>query len=488
VTGRTGLRAGPPTSDVIVTVDPATGDEIARYATFDDAEIEAALSAGHDAAMRWAATPLAQRLRLLAALADALRAGRHEFAALITKEMGKPIAESLAEIDKCAATADHYVRHAEAVLAPEPVEVDGSRAWVGYEPLGLILAVMPWNFPFWQVLRFALPTLAAGNAVLLKHSPNVTGCALAIERLVRAAGLPDKLVTTLVVAEPDVPVIAERVIADDRIAAVTLTGSNRAGAAVGAAAGRAVKKAVLELGGSDPFVVLDDADLDAASTAAVRSRFLNSGQSCVCAKRILVAEPVAEQFTRMLVEKTEALVVGDPADPATRIGPLARPDLRDNLHAQVLRTIEQGGRLLTGGRLLDGPGNYYAPTLLGGVRPGMTAFDEETFGPVAALAVGADDDRLVELANASRYGLGLSVWSADTDRALRVARRITSGAAFVNAIVASDPRVPFGGAKQSGHGRELAAAGLREFCLVRTYWVADPLAEVTAVAVCAEPT
>lgn len=320
-------------------------------------------------------------------------------------------------------------------------------------------------------MRFAIPTLAAGNAVLLKHSPNVTGSALAIEQVLHRAGFPEGLLTTLVVAEPDVPAVSERIIADDRVAAVTLTGSNRAGAAVGAAAGRAVKKAVLELGGSDPFIVLDDADLDAAATAAVKARFHNAGQSCVCAKRFLVATAVAEEFTRLFVEQTRALVVGDPTDPATQVGPMARSDLRDQLHDQVQRSVAQGAMLLTGGNAVDGPGTYYQPTVLGSTGPGIAAFDEETFGPVAAIASAGTDAELAALANASEYGLGLSIWSGDAERAVRLARSISSGAVFVNAVVASDPRLPFGGTKRSGHGRELAAAGIREFTTVRTYWV-----------------
>ncbi|RNG22210.1 aldehyde dehydrogenase family protein [Streptomyces botrytidirepellens] len=459
-------------STTITTVNPATGTEIASYAAHDADQVEAAVAATHSAATSWAATPLDHRLSRLTTLAETLRERADEYAALITQEMGKPLTEAVGEIEKSAVTAEYYASEAERILADEPVEVDGARAWIGYEPLGVIYAVMPWNFPFWQVMRFAIPTLAAGNAVLLKHSPNVTGSALAIERLLVRAGFPAHLLTTLVVPEQDVPSTSEQLIADPRIAAVTLTGSNRAGAAVGAAAGRAVKKAVLELGGSDAFVVLADADLEAASTAAVAARFTNSGQSCVCAKRFLVAEPVAAEFTRLFVEKTRALVVGDPTDPATRIGPLAREDLRNQLHTQVEKSIGQGATLLVGGQPVEGPGTWYEPTVLSGTGPGVTAFDEETFGPVAAIATAADDDGLIALADASAYGLGLSIWSTDTDRAISIARRITSGAAFVNAVVASDPRLPFGGTKKSGHGRELATAGIREFTTIRTYWVA----------------
>jgi succinate-semialdehyde dehydrogenase len=465
--------AEPPASTATVTtVDPRTGAVIAEYPAFDGARIEAAVAGTHAAAAVWAATPLPRRLALLRALADTLRAGRDEYAALMTREMGKPITEAVAEVEKCALTADHYVAHGTGILADEHVDIAGVQAWVAYEPLGVIYAVMPWNFPFWQVMRFAVPTLAAGNAVLLKHSPNVTGSALAIQQVLERAGFPEGLVTTLVVAEADVPAVSDRIIADDRVAAVTLTGSNRAGAAVGAAAGRAVKKAVLELGGSDPFVVLDDADLDAATTAAVRARFHNSGQSCVCAKRFVVADAVAAEFTRLFVEKTRALAVGDPADPATQVGPMARADLRDQLHDQVRRSVAQGATVLTGGHPVDGPGTYYAPTVLADTHPGVAAFDEETFGPVAAIATAATDADLAALADASEYGLGLSIWTADTARGVRLARSITSGAVFVNAVVASDPRLPFGGTRRSGHGRELATAGIREFTTVRTYWVA----------------
>jgi succinate-semialdehyde dehydrogenase/glutarate-semialdehyde dehydrogenase len=458
----------------ITTVDPRTGAVLAEYPTFDDAAVESAIAATHAAQAGWAATPLAKRLELLRALAETLRAGRDEYAALMTAEMGKPITEAAGEVEKSAVTADYYVANAPAILADEHVQIDGVNAWVGYEPLGVVYAVMPWNFPFWQVMRAAIPTLAAGNAILLKHSPNVTGSALAIQQLVERAGFPPGLLTTLVVAEPDVPAVSERIIADDRIAAITLTGSNRAGAAVGAAAGRAVKKAVLELGGSDPFIVLDDADLDAASTAAVKARFHNTGQSCVCAKRFLVADTVADEFTRLFVDKTRALTVGDPTDPTVQVGPMARADLRDQLHQQVQQSIAQGATLLTGGRPVDGPGTWYQPTVLADTHPGITAFDEETFGPVAAIATASSDAELAALANASDYGLGLSIWTPDPDRAVKLARTISSGAVFVNAVVASDPRLPFGGTKRSGHGRELATAGIREFTTIRTYWITEP--------------
>ncbi len=454
----------------ITTINPATGTPLQTYPAFSAAQIEQAVAQGHAAALAWGREPLATRVQAVRRLADELRQQKETFAQLITAEMGKPLAEAAGELEKSAVTALYYADHAARLLGDESVDIDGVDAWVSYEPVGLVLAVMPWNFPVWQVMRFAIPSLVAGNGVLLKHSPNVTGCALALQQLVVDAGLPPHLLTTLVVAEPDVPAVTESLIADDRIAAVTLTGSNRAGAAVGAAAGRTSKKSVLELGGSDAFVVLDDADVDAAAAMAVKARFHNGGQSCVCAKRFIVARSVAERFTELFVQGTKALKVGDPTDPATQVGPLARSDLREALQRQVDQSVAAGARLLAGGAALPGDGSFYAPTVLDDTGPGMAVFDEETFGPVAAIAVAADDDEAVRLANATPFGLSVSIWSASRERAVGVARHITTGAVFVNAMTASDARVPFGGTKKSGYGRELAAAGVREFCNTRTYW------------------
>jgi acyl-CoA reductase-like NAD-dependent aldehyde dehydrogenase len=458
----------------VTTVNPADGTTLAAYPAMTPAEIDQIVSRGAQAAASWGRVDVGVRLDALTRLARILRAGRDRLATLITTEMGKPITEAEGEIEKSAVTAEYYAARSAEILADEPVSIDeqdGVRAWVSYEPVGLVLAVMPWNFPVWQMMRFAIPTLAAGNGVLLKHSPNVTGCALAIQQLFLDAGFPAELVSTLVLAEPDVPGTVERLIADERIAAVTLTGSNRAGAAVGAAAGRAAKRSVLELGGSDAFVVLADADVPAAAAAAVRARFTNSGQSCVCAKRFIVEAAVADDFVERFVTGVRALTVGDPADRATSVGPLARDDLRATLQRQVDASIDAGAMLAVGGRALDGPGYHYEPTVLTGTRPGMPVFDEETFGPVAAVAIASDPDHAVDLAGATPYGLGLSVWTASPKRGVELARRITSGAAFINAIVASDPRVPFGGTKRSGYGRELAAAGIREFMNTRTYWL-----------------
>jgi succinate-semialdehyde dehydrogenase/glutarate-semialdehyde dehydrogenase len=345
------------------------------------------------------------------------------------------------------------------------------RSWVAHEPIGVVLAVMPWNFPFWQVLRFAAPTLLAGNTAILKHSPNVTGCAVAIEQVVRDAGLPDDVFRSIVVAEGDVPEVSRALVEDDRIAAVSLTGSERAGAAVAAAAGGAIKKSLLELGGSDPFVVLADADLDLAVAGAVRSRFINTGQSCLAAKRFVVHRSVAEEFSRRFAAAVADLRVGDPREETTAIGPLARTDLRDGLDRQVRTSVAAGAVVLTGGTPIEGPGAFYAPTVLAGVTLDMPVMAEETFGPVAAVMPVDDDDEAVRVANATRYGLGASVWSSDPSHALAVGRRITSGALFVNSVVASDPRLPFGGTKRSGYGRELGEAGALEFTNARTYVV-----------------
>ena len=454
----------------ITTVNPATGTTLSSYPAWTDDQIERAAAEGAVAAADWGRQPLEARVAAVRRLAGELRQQKHTFASLITAEMGKPLAEAAGELEKSAVTAEYYADQAGTILGDEQVRIDGVDVWISYEPIGLVLAVMPWNFPVFQVMRFAIPSISAGNGVLLKHSPNVTGSALALQQLIVDAGLPEHLVTTLVVAEPDVPRVTEMLINDDRIAAVSLTGSNRAGAAVGAAAGRASKKSVLELGGSDAFVVLDDADIPTAAAAAVKARYHNAGQSCVCAKRFIIAASVAEEFTQLFVERVQALVVGDPTDPATEVGPLARADLRDTLQRQVENSIAGGAVLLAGGRPIDSDGYYYQPTVLADAGPGVPVFDEETFGPVAAITVATDDDDAIRLANASPFGLSLSLWTADLDRGLAAAKRITTGAVFINATTASDARVPFGGTKKSGYGRELAASGIREFTNIRTYW------------------
>lgn len=457
-------------SNQIKTINPATGEVLATYEGWNKDQIEQAVVSGHAAAAAWGQRPLQERVEAVRRLAQQLRAEKESMAALITAEMGKPLAEAAGELEKSAVTALYYADNAERILGDQPAAIEGVEAWISYESIGLVLAVMPWNFPVWQVMRFAIPSLTAGNGVLLKHSPNVTGSALALQKLVEKAGIPAGLLTTLVVTEADVPATIESLIADDRIAAVTLTGSNRAGAAVGAAAGRVSKKSVLELGGSDAFIVLEDADVALAAATAVKARYNNGGQSCVCAKRFIISKAVAESFTALFVKGVRELVVGDPTDPKTQVGPLARDDLRAALQAQVDRSIAAGAKLLAGGKAGAGNGYFYEPTVLASTGPGMAAFDEETFGPVAAIAIAENDEDAIRLANATQFGLSVSIWSASKDRAVKLAKRITSGAVFINAMTASDARVPFGGTKKSGYGRELADAGIREFTNIRTYW------------------
>jgi len=458
-------------SPTIVTVNPTTGAELATYQAMTQAEIDSALDAAAAAQRGWAGEDFTARAGILRTAAALLRERDDELALLITREMGKPLAEARAEVHKCATGLEFYAEHAQTFLADEVYETAADRSWVSYEPVGVVLAVMPWNFPLWQVFRFAAPALMAGNAALLKHSPNTTGAALACQHILTAAGLPDGLFTTLLVAEPQVPAVTERLIADPRVGAVTITGSERAGSAVGAIAGREIKKSVLELGGSDPFVVLADADLPRVAHLAVRGRFLNAGQSCISPKRFIVEAAVAEEFTRLVIDETRALTVGDPEAPGTDVGPMARRDLRDGVAAQVRAAVAAGATVLCGGAPREDLGGFfYPPTVLGDVTAAMSVYREEVFGPVAAIITAADADEAVAVANDTPYGLGASVWGADVQAAVAIGRRITSGACFINALVVSDARMPFGGTKRSGYGRELAGTGIREFVNVRTWW------------------
>jgi succinate-semialdehyde dehydrogenase/glutarate-semialdehyde dehydrogenase len=408
----------------------------------------------------------------LQAAARTLRKQKTRLAALATREMGKTIVEAEAEIQKCAWNCDFYAEHASGFLSDEHVEMGLSHSFVAFEPLGVVLAIMPWNFPFWQVFRFAAPALMAGNGAILKHASNVPSCALAIEDVLRTAGLPEGLFRTVLVPGSQV----EPLIADARIAAVTLTGSSEVGERVASAAGRSLKKQVLELGGSDPFIVLADADLEAAVTTAVRARNQNNGQSCIAAKRFIVEEQVADEFAARFAETVRALHVGDPMQRDTNIGPLARGDLRETLIEQVERSVAKGAQTLTGGQPLDGKGYFYAPTVLDGVREEMPAFREETFGPVAAVIRARDPQHAVRLANDTEYGLGAALWTRDVERGTQLARHIEAGNVFINGMVASDPRIPFGGIKRSGYGRELAVYGIKEFVNIQTIVVGQPQA------------
>jgi succinate-semialdehyde dehydrogenase/glutarate-semialdehyde dehydrogenase len=446
-----------------VTINPATGETIAEFELHDDRTVDAALDRAVAAQRAWRWTSHDERRALLKRLAEGFRRERDVLAALVTEEMGKPIAEARAEVEKCALNCDFYADAAAGMLADAPV-AGAPGAFVTYEPLGVVLAIMPWNYPIWQVVRFLAPAFAAGNGAILKHAANVPQCAMAIERIVAEAGAPEGLFASLRV-EPET---VGRLIADPRIAAVTLTGSTQVGMIVAGQAGQALKKQVLELGGSDPFVVLADADIERAATMAVTARFTNAGQSCVNAKRFIVDAAVADAFVEAFAAKASALVLGDPTADSTTLGPLARANLRAAIADQVERSVAAGARAVIGGAAGEGAGFFYRPTILDHVVPGMAAFDEETFGPAAAIIRARDTEEAIALANRTAFGLGASIWTRDTQRGLDLARRIDAGAVFVNAMVASDPRVPFGGIKASGYGRELGDLGLREFTNAKT--------------------
>jgi succinate-semialdehyde dehydrogenase/glutarate-semialdehyde dehydrogenase len=453
----------------MVSINPATGEEIARYAEMTGAESREIVGATHEAFVGWRETPNAARSRLLAATAAVLEEQREHHAELMVREMGKPIAQARAEVDKCAWVCRYYAENGERFLAPEPVETDAAKSYVAFEPLGVVLAVMPWNFPYWQVFRFAAPALAAGNTGLLKHASNVQGCALAIEEIFQRAGFPQDVFRTLVVGSSRVAAIIE----DPRVKAVTLTGSTPAGRAVAGLAGSMLKKTVLELGGSDAYVLLEDADLEIAVAACVSGRLLNTGQSCIAAKRFIVPESLQAEFERRCRIEMESKVVGDPMDEATDVGPLARLEFREELHRQVRESLDAGARLLLGGKLPEGPGAFYPPTLLTDVREGMPAYAEELFGPVAAILPVSDEEEALRVANDTAFGLGAAVFTRDTARGEALARhRLEAGSCFVNAFVRSDPRLPFGGIKESGYGRELSQYGIREFVNIKTVYVA----------------
>jgi succinate-semialdehyde dehydrogenase / glutarate-semialdehyde dehydrogenase len=453
---------------VLKSIDPATGRELASFPEADAAAVEIALERAYAARQAWRDAGAGMRSALMRSVAGVLRADKSRFAALLTAEMGKPIVEAEAEIEKCAWTANWFAENAERLLADEPMESTASESYVRFQPLGVILAVMPWNFPFWQAFRAGLPALSAGNVMLLKHSSNVPQSALAIEEVFREAGLPEGVFQTLLIGSGAV----EGLIADRRVAGVTLTGSEGAGKTVAEAAGRTLKKTVLELGGSDPFVVLADADIEAAATVACRARNQNNGQSCIAAKRFIVVEAVAETFVARFADELRARRMGDPLSRETQVGPQAREDLRDALHGQVEASVKRGARLVLGGEIPPERGAFYPPTLLIGVEPGMAAFDEETFGPVASVINARDEADALRLANTSSFGLGASLWTQDRARAERLAARIEAGMVFVNGLVKSDPRLPFGGVKRSGYGREVSEYGIREFSNIKTVWIA----------------
>jgi succinate-semialdehyde dehydrogenase/glutarate-semialdehyde dehydrogenase len=447
--------------------NPASGELVATFPALDWPAVDQRLQEAADALRAWRTTPLADRAAVLARAADRLEAETPRLGRLMTIEMGKLVKPAQDEILKCARGCRYYANHGAAFLADEDVPTEAKRSYIRYEPLGAVFAIMPWNFPFWQVFRFAAPALLAGNVALLKHAPNVPQCALAIEELFAAAGLPPGVFQTLLIELDHVPAILD----DPRVHAVTLTGSDRAGRDVASRAGRALKKTVLELGGSDPFIVTPSADLDRAVRTAVKSRTINTGQSCIAAKRFIVLEPVADAFTSRFVAEMAALRVGDPLDPATDVGPMARRDLVDTLAGQVQDAIDRGARVLTGGLPERRSGCFYPPTVLADVPPAARAYREELFGPVATLFRAASLDEAIAIANDTPYGLGASVWTTDEADRDRCVAGIEAGQVFVNAMVASDPRVPFGGVKTSGYGRELGEVGIHEFVNMKTVWI-----------------
>ena len=452
----------------ITSINPANESIVGSYEQMSDGETEQILRDCNRAWLEWKETEFAHRSALMKKAANILRERRKHYAKIMTDEMGKTLSSAEAEAEKCAWVCDYYAENAQSFLAGESVKTDASESFVCYRPIGIVLAVMPWNFPFWQVFRFAAPALMAGNAGVLKHASNVFGSAIAIEEVFRDAGFPRQLFRSLLIGSAQV----DNVIENEHVKAVTLTGSTPAGQAVAGKAGKMLKKTVLELGGSDAYVVLEDADLDSASTTCVNSRLINAGQSCIAAKRFIVVDKVHDEFVESYVAKMRSKKMGDPNDPSTDLGPQARMDLRDELHSQVEESVRRGAKSLLGGKLPEGKGAFYPPTVLVNVQPGMPAYEQELFGPVAAIIRAKDEKDAIRIANDSPFGLGSAVFTSDPARGRRIAEfELEAGCAFVNDFVKSDPRLPFGGIKTSGYGRELSAFGIREFVNIKTVYI-----------------
>ena len=453
----------------IASINPATGEILKQFEPLSESELEHKLQRAASAYAIYRRTPFAERASRMVRVAEILESERKAFGHIMTAEMGKPLLQAIEEVAKCALGCRYYAEHAERFLADEPVEMPGIRSYIRYQPIGPILAVMPWNFPFWQVFRFAAPALMAGNGVLLKHAPNVPQCALEIENIFRRAGFPEGVFQTLLVEVSEV----DRILNDSRVAAATLTGSEAAGIQVAAGAAKRIKKAVLELGGSDPFIVMPSANLDAAVAAAVKARVQNNGQSCIAAKRFIIAESIADEFEQRFVRSMEGVKIGDPLDDQTDLGPLVSAVALDRLEGFVRATVEAGARVLTGGKRLDRPGNFYPPTVLTNIPRNSPAYCEELFGPVACLFRAKDVDEVIAIANDTRFGLGASAWTNDAAERNRFIDELESGMVFINRMVASDPRLPFGGVKRSGLGRELGVQGIREFTNIKTICVQE---------------
>ncbi len=456
----------------IQTFNPTTGEVLETFEPYTQEQINEALDQAHQAFLQWRTLSFAERGKYLHNLANHMRDHKTELAKTAVLEMGKSITEAEAEVEKCAWNCDYFAENAESFLGDAKISSNATESYVAFRPLGVVLAVMPWNFPYWQVFRFAAPALMAGNTTILKHASNVSRVALDIERIFQEAGLPPGVLRTVLVPGSE----TAKLIEDPRIAAVTLTGSEAAGVEVAATSGHVLKKTVLELGGSDAFIVLDDADLDEAAQVAVTARFQNNGQSCIAAKRFIVVESVADAFEQKFVANTARLKVGDPLEYDTKVGPVARGDLRDSLHELVQQSVQQGAKVLIGGKPLTGKGYFYEPTILTNVTPEMPVFTDETFGPAAAIIRARDAEHAIELANNSKFGLSSNLWTRNIDRARQLAAHIEAGGVFINGMTASDPRLPFGGVKRSGYGRELSSFGIQEFVNVQTVWI-GPKAE-----------
>lgn len=460
----------------IASINPATGETLRAFHALSEAEIETKIDLASKTFRAYRHTKFTERARMLTRAAEILETEKDRFARIMTTEMGKLLKAAVDEALKCATGCRYYAETAERALADEVIETNATRSFVHYQPLGPILAVMPWNFPFWQVFRFAAPALMAGNVGLLKHASNVPQCALAIEDILRRAGFPEGAFQTLLIGSDQV----EKVLDDPRIVAATLTGSEPAGSKVAGQAGQRIKKTVLELGGSDPFIVMPSADLDEAATTAVKARTINNGQSCIAAKRFIVAERIYDEFERQFVEGMRALRVGDPMDEATHVGPLATPQILADLDRQVKQLAASGARVLIGGKRAARPGNYYEPTILTGIKRGSPVYYEELFGPVAMVFRARDIAEAIQLANDSPFGLGASAWTNDATERARFIDELEAGQVFINSMVASDPRLPFGGVKRSGYGRELGPHGIREFVNIKTVWIKDASTQVRA--------
>ena len=451
----------------IETINPANNKIIKTFENLDDTSVGKILESANNTFLKWSETTFEYRANKILQVAEVLRKNKNKYAETMTLEMGKPIIQSLAEVEKCAWVCEYYAENAEAMLKKEVVETDGTESYVQFNPIGVVLAVMPWNFPFWQVFRFAAPALMAGNVGVLKHASNVPMCALLIEEIFLEAGLPEYAFKTLLIESRQVG----NVINNPLVKATTLTGSEHAGMAVASASGKVIKKSVMELGGSDPFIVLNDASIDEAVSVGVFARTMNNGQSCIAAKRFILQEEIAEEFEQKFVEKMKSLVIGDPMDRNTELGPIAREDLLLELHEQVKTSVNQGAKLLCGGKRIEGEGSYYAATVLSSIKRGMLAYTEELFGPVAIMIKVKNEDEAIMIANDTPFGLGASLWTSSNEKAKLLANKIEAGSVFINGLVKSDPRLPFGGIKTSGYGRELSHYGIKEFVNIKTVWI-----------------